>query len=291
MWGLTDRSEPCCDLKQTNSPTQVDNKAMLRFSRYHCRNNILGTAQISFPRKDQMLNRPTSPEMTSKPKEEKRIYRNVVPQERLRNTEVSFSHYQARVYLHMKQADTSERYSNRQLSQVPSTSYSSRGQFDTGELRQGRRRVGKEYVYVEQKKPQHQEMIPTPREAKGSPRQTKLTPIQEGAREAAVSLSRQLKTLNEDQCPVVRPVIVRRHEKQEARVERNSHPKRRDGISEGTDATRKDRTFARVLRKRFWLLSVQTKPSRSKESKLIVKFHIVTKQQALQTDLLIGLYQ
>ena len=70
MWGLTDRSEPCYDLKQTNSPTQVDNKAMLRFSRYHCRNNILGTAQISFPRKDQMLNRPTSPEMTSKPKEE-----------------------------------------------------------------------------------------------------------------------------------------------------------------------------------------------------------------------------
>ena len=75
--------------------------------------------------------------------------------------------------------------------------------------------------------------------------------IQEGAREAAVSLSRQLKTLNEDQRPVVRPVIVRRHGKQEARVERNSHPKRRDGISEGTDATRKDRTFARVLRKRF----------------------------------------
>ena len=57
--------------------------------------------------------------------------------------------------------------------------------------------------------------------------------------------------------------MIRQHGKQEARVERNSHPKRRDGISEGTDATRKDRTFVRVLRKRFWLLTVQAKPSRS----------------------------
>lgn len=192
MWGVTDHPEPCYDRKHTNSSNftrcvpHSKHKATIRLSREkrglalllrpQCCTKMFRTAQFSFSCKDQRPNGPASLEITLKPREERKMQRNVVPQERLWNIESSSSHYQARVYLH------------HQRSHLPSKSSSSMSQLDTGELRQGRRRVGKEYIYVEQIKQHHQEMVPTQRKARQT---TKLPPIQEGATEAAVSLQRQ----------------------------------------------------------------------------------------------------
>lgn len=267
MWNLNDRPEcegtPRYERMQTRSSTlhtvleqQIDTDEPSSHSMQTRRSTKVYKARVSSSSYEkQELNRSAYGEMSPQRRGERRMYRNDMPYEKRWGTEGCCSQYQA-MYPHTQQGNNADRTSHCQTSHLPGRSNSpnfshAHSQVVAGKQRQASRRAGREYTYVEQQNvPQDQDMGPTQRRMKWPHKQTKLPPIQKGTRNTAIAPPRQLISVEEQQHRAL-PSLVCRHGREEDHGERNPRRKRRIGVSQETDDTRKDRILFRVLSKRF----------------------------------------